>query len=139
MSRPENKNMTKDDLIQASMDHLRLSIACTLNIEVIEYRSSLHTRTVVNNRLNNVMSLGFNKDFVEALNEAAGYHWLGRSPSSKEFDEFVEELRDYRITFRKEIEAYSFLFEAYNAGKVPQDILEEIKIRTPLKEEYKNI
>jgi len=131
--------MTKDDLIQASMDHLRLSIACTLNIDVTKYRSSLDTRTVVNNRLHNVVSLGFNMDFIEALKEAVGYHWLGRSPSSKEFDEFVEELRDYRITFHKEIEAYRFLFEAYNEGRVPQDILEEIKLRTPLKEEYKNI
>ena len=118
---------------------MRLSVACTLNIEATKYRSSLDTRTVVNNRLNNVMSLGYNTDFIEALKEAVEYQWLGRSPSSNEFDEFVEELREYRITFHKEIEAYSFLFEAYNEGKVPDDILAEIKVRTPLKEEYKNI
>jgi len=128
--------MNKQELVDASRDHLRLSIACTLKISRENYRATLDTQTAVNRCLTNVMSLGYNDDFADALKEALEYRFSGGSPSSEEFDNFVTELRATRNTFPTEVEAYSYLHKKFAEGESPIIILEHVKSMTPLSDEY---
>jgi len=136
-SAPINKLlMNKQDLVDASRDHLRLSIACTLKIPWEDYQGSLDTRTGVNRCLTHVMSLGYNDNFSDALKEALGYRFLSSPPSSEEFDGLVTELRAIRNTFRKEVGAYRYLHKKFSEGEPPSMILEQVESMTPLAEKY---
>jgi hypothetical protein len=130
--------MNKQDLIDAARDHLRLSIACTLDIDVEAYRSSLHAQNEVNKCLTNVMSLGANDELVDALKEILELRYIGGSPTSEEFDDLVLHLRACRNTFHKEIEAYRCLYKSFEKGQSPEVILQEIKAITPLQPDYQS-
>ena len=136
-SREANNHMNKQELVDASKDHLRLSIACTLNIRLDDFRGSIDTQTAVNRCLTNVMSLGYNDSLAEALKELLEYRFFGGSPSSEEFDELVTELRATRNTFAREVSAYSYLHRKFKEGEVPSIILHHVKSITPLTDEYK--
>ena len=130
--------MNKQELVDASRDHLRLSIACSLKIPLIDYLGSIDIQTAVNRCLTNVMSLGYNDTFAEALKEALEYRFYGGSPSDEECDELVTELRAVKNTFEKEVSAYSYLHIKFNEGEAPCKILDNVKSMTPLTNEYKD-
>jgi hypothetical protein len=129
--------MDKQQLVDASRDHLRLSIACTLGIAFDAYTSSLDTQTAVNRCLTNVMSLGYHDKLADALQEVIEYRFFGGPPTSEQFDELVTELRASRNTFSKEVEAYQYLHRKFEEGEPTDLILEQIKRMTPLADEYK--
>jgi hypothetical protein len=129
--------MNKQDLVDAGREHLRFAVAGTLGIQLSDYRESIETQTAVNRCLTNVMSLGYNVDFVEALKEAIEYRFFGGAPSSEEFDDFVTELRATRNTFHREVAAYSHLHRKFEEGLPAELILKQVKAMTPLENEYK--
>jgi hypothetical protein len=130
--------MTKQELVDASRNHLRLSIACTLQIPLEDYRCSIDMRTAVNRCLTNVMSLGYNDSLAEALEEILEVRFFGGSPSSDEFDALVTELRATRNTFEREVSAYRYLHKKFAEGEAPRAIFDHVKSMTPLTDEYRN-
>ena len=129
--------MNKQELVDSSTDHLRLSVACTLRISLKDYRTSIDTQTAVDRCLTNVMSLGYNDKLAEALKEILEYRFFGGSPSSDEFDALVTELRGTRNTFEREVAAYRYLHKKFAEGDTPSTILEHVKAMTPLTDEYR--
>lgn len=128
--------MDKQELIDACREHLRLSCACTLNIPVEDYYSSLEPQTAAKRCVTHVMAIGYNESLAEAVKEIIAFRYYGGAPSEDEFDELVEELRACRNTFHKEVAAYRHAHKQFGEGKEPKEILEEVKKLTPLGEDY---
>jgi hypothetical protein len=84
------------------------------------------------------MSLGYHDDFLEALKEALEYRFFGGSPSEKEFDEFVDELKATENTFAREVSSYRYIHKKYEEGESPSAILEHFVSMTPLTSEYES-
>jgi hypothetical protein len=131
--------MNKQELVDAARDHLLMSVACTLDISPEAYRSSLDTQTKVKRHRSNIMSLGYNEDFADAVKELMEYRYYGDTLSDEVSEIAIKELRVCMALFPKEIEAYRSLFKSLKNGLLPEIILEHFKTSVPVKEEYRGI
>lgn len=85
------------------------------------------------------MSLGYNEDFADAVNELMEYRYYGDTLSDEVSEIAIKELRMCMALFPKEIEAYRSLFKSLKNGLLPEIILEHFKANVPVKEEYRGI
>ena len=128
--------MNKQDLVNAARNHLKFSIAGTLGISAADYFGSIDIQTSVERCLTHVMSIGYNSNFEEAIDEMKLYRFAGEELSEEQEMGFVTEMRGCQNTFRKEIAAYKKLFFQWDSGIVPEEILKHLKSSTPLVKGY---